>query len=97
MGLGPSKEKINKILKMSRENPDFDEQKNIKIEFKYTQSEKEEEKLEYFDNNDYSEEIKNIKSPAINIKNTKNFLIIQLGFSKLNFLYQMKISCILVL
>ena len=85
MGLGPSKEKINKILKMSREYPNYDEQKNIRIEFKYTQSEKEEKKSEYFDNNDYSEEIKIIKSPAIDIKNTKKFPYNSVGILKVKF------------
>ena len=37
MGLGPSKEKIRKILERSIQNPNNREQKNLKIEYKYTQ------------------------------------------------------------
>ena len=37
MGLGPSKEKIRKILEKSMTNPNINEQKNLKIEYKYKQ------------------------------------------------------------
>ena len=35
MGLGPSKEKIRKILERSITNPNMNEQKNLKIEYKF--------------------------------------------------------------
>ena len=38
MGLGPSKEKIRKILEKSMTNPNSNEQKNLKIEYKYKQA-----------------------------------------------------------
>jgi hypothetical protein len=37
MGLGPSKEKIRKILEKSMTNPNSNEQRNLKIEYKYKQ------------------------------------------------------------
>ena len=39
MGLGPSKEKIRKILEDSMINPNTNEQKYSKIEYKYKQTE----------------------------------------------------------
>ena len=38
MGLGPSKEKIRRILERSITNPNMSEQKNLKIEYKYKQT-----------------------------------------------------------
>ena len=38
MGLGPSKEKIRKILEKSMTNPNANEQRNLKIEYKYKQN-----------------------------------------------------------
>ena len=88
MGIGPSKEKINKILKMSREYPNFEDQNNIKIEYKCISSKKKEENTENYNNNgslNYSEENENIKSDRLNIKSIKQYPYNTVGILKVKF------------
>jgi len=94
MGLGPSKEKIRKILEKSMINPNANEQRNLKIEYKYkqndgmdvdesTSSSVSSESSEYAGENDsfsFSTEItQSIDSPALDVKNTKKFPYIAIG------------------
>ena len=94
MGLGPSKEKIRKILEKSMTNPNANEQRNVKIEYKYKQNDGMDadeatstststEQSEYSGENDsfsFSTEVtQSIDSPALDVKNTKKFPYIAIG------------------
>ena len=94
MGLGPSKEKIRKILEKSMTNPNANEQRNLKIEYKYKQNDgmdvdeatstsTSNEPSEYAGENDsfsFSTEVtQSIDSPALDVKNTKKFPYIAIG------------------
>ena len=94
MGLGPSKEKIRKILEKSMTNPNINEQKNLKIEYKYKQNEGMDmddttstststEPSEMSGDNDsfsFSTEMTQaIDSPLLDVKNPKKFPYIAIG------------------
>ena len=94
MGLGPSKEKIRKILEKSMTNPNANEQKNLKIEYKYKQNDvmdmdetnttsTNSEPSELSSENDsfsFSSEVtQTIDSPALDVKNPKKFPYIAIG------------------
>ena len=94
MGLGPSKEKIRKILEKSMTNPNANEQRNLKIEYKYKQNDGMDldetastttntEQSEYSGENDsfsFSTEItQSIDSMTLDVKNTKKFPYIAIG------------------
>ena len=86
MGLGPSKEKIRKILEKSMTNPNINEQKNLKIEYKYKQgdgmdieeaasNQNNSEGSDYQENSDSfnfsTDENQTITSPLQDVKNVK--------------------------
>ena len=93
MGLGPSKEKIRKILEKSMTNPNSTEQKNLKIEYKYKQvdgMDLDESTTTNNSNVDFAEssdgsfnfstdESQSISSPLQNVKNIKKFPYIAVG------------------
>ena len=94
MGLGPSKEKIRKILEKSMTNPNSNEQRNLKIEYKYKQNDGMEadeatststsvDSSDYSTENDsfsFSTEItQSIDSEALDVKNPKKFPYIAIG------------------
>ena len=99
MGLGPSKEKIRKILERSITNPNMNEQKNLKIEYKFNLK----ESLEAEENstnmtnavsNDNSENdsfyfstdlTMTLNNPKLNVKNTKKFPYITIGTISVTF------------
>ena len=102
MGLGPSKEKIRKILEKSMTNPNINEQRNVKIEYKYKQNDGMDvdettststsaEPSEYSGENDsfsFSTEItQSIDSEALDVKNTKKFPYIAIGTLTVKFPY----------
>ena len=93
MGLGPSKEKIRKILEKSM-NPNINEQKNLKIEYKYKQNEimdieesasnsTNEGGSDFAENGDSfnfsTDDNQTITSPLQNVKNIKKFPYIAIG------------------
>ena len=94
MGLGPSKEKIRKILEKSISNPNTNEQRNLKIEYKYKQG----ENMDIDDTNTSTnnsepdsmqdsqdsfnfsiDEKQTIISPTLDIKNVRKFPYIAIG------------------
>ena len=94
MGLGPSKEKIRKILEKSMTNPNINEQKNLKIEYKYKQgdgmdieeaasNQNSSEGSDYQENSDSfnfsTDENQTITSPLQDVKNVKKFPYIAIG------------------
>ena len=93
MGLGPSKEKIRKILEKSITDPNSNEQRSIKIEYKYKQNENMEvddttsncssnEPSEAGDNDSFSfsqDATQNIESTALDVKNVNKFPYIAVG------------------
>ena len=94
MGLGPSKEKIRKILEKSMTNPNSNEQKNLKIEYKYKQGEimdiedsttntTNTEGSDYQENGDSfnfsTDDNQTITSPLQDVKNIKKFPYIAIG------------------
>ena len=94
MGLGPSKEKIRKILEKSMTNPNSNEQKNLKIEYKYKQGEimdiedsasnsTSTEGSDYQENGDSfnfsTDDNQTIISPVQDVKNIKKFPYIAIG------------------
>ena len=94
MGLGPSKEKIRKILEKSMGNLNIKEQTNLKIEYKYNQGEKlldesaaslsTSEGSNYSDNtgdsfNFSTEENQIITSPLLDVKNIKKYPYVTVG------------------
>ena len=94
MGLGPSKEKIRKILEKSMTNPNINEQKNLKIEYKYKQgdgmdieeaasNQNNSEGSDYQENSDSfnfsTDENQTITSPLQDVKNVKKFPYIAIG------------------
>ena len=93
MGLGPSKEKIRKILEKSISNPNSNEQTNLKIEYKYNQEEgmnletnstnASSENSDYQDNQDSfnfsTDESQTILSAQQDVKNVKRFPYIAIG------------------
>ena len=93
MGLGPSKEKIRRILERSITNPNMSEQKNLKIEYKYKQTESMEveentnnmptsENSENTENDSFtfSQEVtQTLTNPKLDVKNVKKFPYIAIG------------------
>ena len=93
MGLGPSKEKIRKILEKSMTNPNANEQRNLKIEYKYKQNDGMDvedtttnsgsnEPSEAGENESFSfsqEMSTSIDSPQLDVKNPKKFPYIAIG------------------
>ena len=93
MGLGPSKEKIRKILEKSISNPNSNEQTNLKIEYKYNQDEGMNletnstvvsgENSDYQDTQDSfnfsTDESQTILSAQQDVKNVKRFPYIAIG------------------
>lgn len=93
MGLGPSKEKIRRILERSITNPNMNEQKNLKIEYKYKQTESMEveenttnmpstDNTENTENDSFtfSQEItQNLTNPKLDVKQTRKFPYIAIG------------------
>ena len=94
MGLGPSKEKIRKILEKSMTNPNSNEQKNLKIEYKYKQGDNmdlDESTVSGSTNVDFgnesqegsfnfsTDESQSITSPTQDVKNIKKFPYIAVG------------------
>ena len=93
MGLGPSKEKIRRILERSITNPNMNEQKNLKIEYKYKtvesmEVEESSNNMPTSDNSEnpendsftFSQEItQNLVNPKLDVKNTKKFPYIAIG------------------
>ena len=94
MGLGPSKDKIRKILEKSMTNPNANEQKNLKIEYKYKQNEVMDmdepnstststDPSELSSENDSfsfsTEASQTIDSPTLDVKNPKKFPYIAIG------------------
>lgn len=92
MGLGPSKEKIRKILEKSITDPNSNEQRNIRIEYKYKQNENMEDETtsncssndpsEVGDNDSFSfsqEMTQNIDSNSLDVKNVNKFPYIAVG------------------
>ena len=94
MGLGPSKEKIRKILEKSMTNPNSTEQRNLKIEYKYktgdsmdidesvsnTTSTEGSDYQESGDSFNFStDENQTITSPLQDVKNVKKFPYIAIG------------------
>ena len=100
MGLGPSKEKIRRILEHSITNPNMNEQKNLKIEYKYKQTESmepeentnsmptSENSSENTENDSFtfSQEVtQTLTNPRLNVKNTKKFPHIAIGTISVKF------------
>lgn len=100
MGLGPSKEKIRLILEHSITNPNMNEQKNLKIEYKYKQTESmepeentnsmptSENSSENTENDSFtfSQEVtQTLTNPRLNVKNTKKFPHIAIGTISVKF------------
>ena len=93
MGLGPSKEKIRRILERSITNPNMNEQKNLKIEYKYKQTEsmEVEENTTNMPTSDNSENPENdsftfsqeitqtLTNPKLDVKQIKKFPYIAIG------------------
>ena len=93
MGLGPSKEKIRRILERSITNPNMSEQKNLKIEYKYKQTESMEveentNNMPTSENNEntendsftFSQEVtQTLTNPKLDVKNVKKFPYIAIG------------------
>ena len=93
MGLGPSKEKIRRILERSITNPNMSEQKTLKIEYKYKQTESMEVEenstnVSSSDNQDgvendsftFSTEVTQaLNNPKLDVKNIKKFPYIAIG------------------
>ena len=93
MGLGPSKEKIRKILERSITNPNTNEQKNLKIEYKFNLKEsiEAEENSTNMANAASNENSENdsfyfstdltmtLNNPKLNVKNTRKFPYITIG------------------
>jgi hypothetical protein len=94
MGLGPSKEKIRKILEKSMTNPNSNEQRNLKIEYKYKQGDgmdieesasntTSSEGSDYQENGDSfnfsTDENQTFTSPLQDVKNVKKFPYIAIG------------------
>jgi hypothetical protein len=99
MGLGPSKEKIRKILERSITNPNTNEQKNLKIEYKInlTESMEAEENSANMTNAESNDNSENdsfyfstdltmtLNNPKLNVKNTKKFPYITIGTISVTF------------
>ena len=99
MGLGPSKEKIRKILERSITNPNTNEQKNLKIEYKInlTESMEAEENSANMTNSESNDNSENdsfyfstdltmtLNNPKLNVKNTKKFPYITIGTISVTF------------
>ena len=99
MGLGPSKEKIRRILERSITNPNMSEQKNLKIEYKYKQTDSMEveeapssgpstESSENTENDSFtfSQEVTQVLiNPKLDVKNTKKFPYIAIGTISVKF------------
>ena len=93
MGLGPSKDKIRKILERSITNPNMNEQKNLKIEYKFNlkeslEVEENSTNMTNSESNDNSENdsfylstdlTMTLNNPKLNVKNTKKFPYITIG------------------
>ena len=100
MGLGPSKEKIRRILEHSITNPNMNEQKNLKIEYKYKQTEsmepeentnsmpQSENQSENTENDSFtfSQEVTQaLTNQRLTVKNTKKFPHIAIGTISVKF------------
>ena len=99
MGLGPSKEKIRKILERSITNPNTNEQKNLKIEYKFNlkeslEAEENSTNMTNAESNDNSENdsfyfstdlTMTLNNPKLNVKNTKKFPYITIGTISVTF------------
>ena len=99
MGLGPSKEKIRRILERSITNPNMSEQKTLKIEYKYKQTDSMEVEeapssgpsTESSDNTEndsftFSQEVTQVLiNPKLDVKNTKKFPYIAIGTISVKF------------
>ena len=99
MGLGPSKEKIRKILERSITNPNLNEQKNLKIEYKFNlkeslEAEENSTNMTNAESNDNSENdsfyfstdlTMTLNNPKLNVKNTKKFPYITIGTINVTF------------
>ena len=99
MGLGPSKEKIRKILEHSVTNPNTNEQKYLKIEYKFNlkeslEAEENSTNMANAASNDNSENdsfyfstdlTMILNNPKLNLKNTKKFPYITIGTISVTF------------
>ena len=100
MGLGPSKEKIRRILEHSITNPNMNEQKNLKIEYKYKQTDsmdpeentnsmpQSENTSEATENDSFTfstEVTQALTNPRLTVKNTKKFPHIAIGTISVKF------------
>ena len=94
MGIGPNKSKILKILENSVTGPNINEQRNLKLEYKYKSDYLDEEMLlsnneeneNSFDSFDFSfEGMQSITSCLCNIKNPKKFPYVTVGILSVKF------------